>query len=163
MDLPGRVIHVRRRCPRCPRASPRLLREAPKSDAGYRDVPIVEPLDDVLADPFASLPPGQEYPTGTGALMNRSDVYQRVWYPAREAAGYPRLRFHDLRHTAASLLPFSGAKLSELKEILGHSQIAHTVDLYGHLVPGRLDDIRDRYTAAILDAVGDAGLRRRAS
>lgn len=166
VDLAARVIHVQATLSEVTARTPRLLREPPKSDAGYRDVPIVEPLAEVLTDHLDALPPAQEYlfTTGTGALMNRSDVYQRVWYPTREAAGYPRLRFHDLRHTAASLLlAFSGAKLSELKEILGHSQIAHTVDLYGHLVPGRLDDIRDRYTAAIRDAVGDAGLRRRAS
>lgn len=163
VDLPGRVIHVQATLSEVNRREPRLLREPPKSDAGYRDVPIVEPLADVLRVHLDSLPPARQYlfTTGRGALMSRSDVYQRVWYPTREAAGYPRLRFHDLRHTAASLLlAFSGAKLSELKEILGHSQIAHTVDLYGHLVPGRLDDIRDRYTAAIRGALEvEAGQR----
>lgn len=166
VDLLGRVIHVQATLSEVTGRKPRLLREPPKSDAGYRDVPIVEPLAEVLTEYIDALPPTQEYlfTTSTGALMNRSDVYQRVWYPTRDAAGYPRLRFHDLRHTAASLLlAFSGAKLSELKEILGHSQIAHTVDLYGQMVPGRLDDIRDRYTAAIREAVGDDGLRRRAS
>jgi integrase len=41
-------------------------------------------------------------------------------------------RFHDLRHTAASLLLAQGATLHEVKEILGHSQIALTANLYGH-------------------------------
>lgn len=84
----------------------------------------------MLVAHLVALPPERQYlfTTGRGALMSRSDVYQRVWYPTREAAGYPQLRFHDLRHTAASLLlAFSGAKLSERKKILGHSQIAHTV------------------------------------
>jgi hypothetical protein len=52
-------------------------------------------------------------------------------------------------------LTSSDAKLSELKEILGHSQIAHTVDLYGHLVPGRLDAIRDRFGTALREAIDD--------
>ena len=43
-----------------------------------------------------------------------------------------RKRFHDLRHTAASLLLAQGATLHEVKEILGHSQIALTANLYGH-------------------------------
>jgi integrase len=43
-----------------------------------------------------------------------------------------RRRFHDLRHTAASLLIAQGATLHEVKEILGHAQIRLTADLYGH-------------------------------
>ena len=58
--------------------------------------------------------------------------------------------FHELRHTAASLLlAHAKASLAELKVILGHSQIAHTVDIYGHLVPGRLDAIRETFAAAV--------------
>jgi integrase len=45
----------------------------------------------------------------------------------------PHHRFHDLRHTAASLLLAQGCTLHTVKEILGHSQIALTADLYGHL------------------------------
>jgi len=76
-----------------------------------------------------------------------------------EFGGYPLAKIHphhvrswvaDLRHTAASLLlAYSGAELAELKFILGHSQIAHTVDLYGHLVPGRLEGLRATFDAAV--------------
>jgi integrase len=57
-------------------------------------------------------------------------------------------RFHDLRHTAATLLLAQGATLHDVKEILGHSQIRLTADLYGHLymdakreVISKMDDI----------------------
>ncbi len=73
--------------------------------------------------------------------------------PAAPPAGRPALTFHDLRHTAASLLlAHSGAELAELKFVLGHSQIAHTVDLYGHLVPGRLEGLRATFDAAVTAA-----------
>lgn len=49
-----------------------------------------------------------------------------------DALKIARHRFHDLRHTAASLLLAQGASLHEVKEILGHSQIRLTSDLYGH-------------------------------
>src|SRR6266404_5821211 len=45
----------------------------------------------------------------------------------------PHHRFHDLRHTAASLLLAQGCTLHTVQKILGHSQIALTSDLYGHL------------------------------
>ncbi|OCW85086.1 hypothetical protein A8M60_07385 [Nocardia farcinica] len=45
----------------------------------------------------------------------------RWYYPAREAAGRPDLRFHDLRHTGAVLAAQTGATLAELMERLGHS------------------------------------------
>ncbi len=55
-----------------------------------------------------------------------------------------RRRFHDLRHTAASLLLAQGATLHEVKEILGHSQIALTANLYGHAYTSVLQATVDR-------------------
>jgi integrase len=52
--------------------------------------------------------------------MQPSTLY-KVWYPAREAAGRPDLRFHDLRHTGATLAAATGATLAELMARLGHS------------------------------------------
>lgn len=51
---------------------------------------------------------------------------------ARKAAGLA-VRFHDLRHTFASLLIQAGGSLSTVQELMGHSTIAITKDLYGHL------------------------------
>jgi integrase len=47
-----------------------------------------------------------------------------------------RVRFHDLRHTFASLLLQNGESLVYVKDQMGHSSINVTVDIYGHLVPG---------------------------
>jgi integrase len=46
------------------------------------------------------------------------------------------VRFHDLRHTFASLLIQQGEGLPYIRDQLGHSSIQVTVDIYGHLVPG---------------------------
>ena len=43
------------------------------------------------------------------------------------------IRFHDLRHTCASLLLANGVPMEQVKEWLGHSEISTTVDVYGHL------------------------------
>jgi len=60
----------------------------------------------------------------------------RVFLKLLEKAGLRRIRFHDLRHTYASLLIQNGESLVYVKEQLGHSSIKITVDVYGHLVPG---------------------------
>lgn len=51
-----------------------------------------------------------------------------------KAAGVPHVRFHDLRHSAASLLIAEGVELVEVSMLLGHSELRVTADLYTHLV-----------------------------
>jgi integrase len=48
-------------------------------------------------------------------------------------AKLPRMRFHDLRHSAASLLLASGVELAEVSMLLGHSELRVTMDFYAHL------------------------------
>ena len=48
----------------------------------------------------------------------------------------PHIRFHDIRHTFASLLLQQGESLHYVKEQMGHASIQTTVDIYGHIVPG---------------------------
>jgi integrase len=158
IDLPGRRRSVRATLTEVSGRSPRLLREEPKSRAGYRQVPIVEALAVRLEAHLDALGPTDEdvvFASPVGTLMSKSNFYRDAWLPTRAAAARENLTFHDLRHTAASLLlAHSGAELAELKFVLGHSQIAHTVDLYGHLVPGRLEGLRSTFDAAVQAARG---------
>lgn len=50
-------------------------------------------------------------------------------------AGLPIVRFHDLRHTAATLLLSQGTHPKVVQELLGHSQISLTLDTYSHVLP----------------------------
>jgi integrase len=58
----------------------------------------------------------------SGEQLASSTLY-RWYYPARTAAGRPDLRWHDLRHTGATLAAATGATLSELMVRLGHSTV----------------------------------------
>ena len=49
--------------------------------------------------------------------------------------GLPSLRFHDLRHTAATLLLARGVHIKVVSEMLGHSDVAITLRVYGHVLP----------------------------
>ena len=103
--------------------TPRLRREEPKSRAGYRQVPIVEALAVRLQAHLATLGPTDEgavFASPVGTWMSKSNFYRDAWKPTRTAAGREDFTFHDLRHTAASLLlAHSGAELAELKFVLG--------------------------------------------
>lgn len=51
-------------------------------------------------------------------------------------AGLPPIRFHDLRHTAASIMLNRNIPVLTVSRILGHSKPSVTLDIYGHLIPG---------------------------
>jgi len=102
------------------------------------------------------------HPNKAGKPIDALNLLHRVWHPLLDKAGLRRIRFHDLRHTYASLLIQRGESLAYVKEQLGHSSIQVTVDLYGHLVPGTNRGAVDRLAAATgcnLYATGDEVLR----
>ncbi len=76
------------------------------------------------------------FPNGEGKPLEYYNVRHRHFEKCLEAATLRRIRFHDLRHTFASLLIQNGESLAYVKEQCGHSSIKVTVDIYGHLVPG---------------------------
>jgi integrase len=59
----------------------------------------------------------------------------RDYYPLLARAGLPRIRFHDLRHSTASLLIRLGVPSKIVSDILGHSSIEVTNDTYTHIEP----------------------------
>ena len=63
-------------------------------------------------------------------------------------AGIENLRFHDLRHTFASLMLLRGAKPKVISEALGHSSVAFTMDVYGNIIEGMQSE-----AMALLDEV----------
>lgn len=74
------------------------------------------------------------FPSSIGTLMNRDNLRSR-FKRLLEAAGLPEIRFHDLRHTAASLMLNNGVPLIVVSKRLGHAQPSITLDVYGHQIP----------------------------
>ena len=67
------------------------------------------------------------------------------------SASLPAIRFHDLRHSCASLLLAQRVATRVIMDILGHSQISTTMDLYGHIFPAahqEAADLMDRILTA---------------
>ncbi|HLZ07240.1 MAG TPA: site-specific integrase, partial [Chloroflexota bacterium] len=70
----------------------------------------------------------------------RGNLVRRSFEPLLKTAKLPRIRFHDLRHTAATLLLSQGTHPKVVQERLGHATIAMTLDVYSHLLPSMQRD-----------------------
>jgi integrase len=79
---------------------------------------------------------GLVFATGIGTLLSRQNLTQRSFRPLLAKAGLPRIRFHDLRHTCATILLSKGVHAKFVQELLGHATIAITLDTYSHVLPG---------------------------
>ena len=90
---------------------------------------------------------GLVFATTIGTPMEPSNVVGRSFKPMLEAAGLPDIRFHDLRHTCATLMLGEGVHPKVAQERMGHSAIAVTMNTYSHVMP----DVQDQ-AAAALDA-----------
>jgi integrase len=95
-------------------------------------------------------PDGLVFPVERDGAIRRSNFTPRVWIPATRAAGVEGLRFHDLRHTAATLAVAAGASTRELMVRMGHSSSAAALR-YQHVMAGR-----DAAIAAALDELVQA-------
>jgi integrase len=76
-----------------------------------------------------------------GTPLNRHNVNYRSFKPLLECAALPNIRFHDLRHTCATLLLSRGVHPKFVQELLGHATIAITLDTYSHVLPGMGDQV----------------------
>lgn len=76
---------------------------------------------------------GLVFSNEVGAPANRDRLIARSFNPLLAQAGLPRIRFHDLRHTAATLLLAQGVHPKIASEMLGHANIAVTLDRYSHV------------------------------
>ncbi len=75
-----------------------------------------------------------------GEPLRGTHVQQRNFVALLKRAGLPIIRFHDLRHTAATLLLLQGINPKVVSELLGHSQVGITLGLYSHVLPDMQQD-----------------------
>ena len=123
----------------------------PKSEAGVREVVLpdgvrdefVAHLDQMPTSPETLLFPGSR----SGRHMMPSTLY-RVFYPAREQIGLPALRWHDLRHFAATTASSSGASLADVQKYLGHSTVSAAMK-YQHAARGSSQQIAGRMAEVV--------------
>lgn len=146
IDLDNEIIHIDRGVVRlrgelkdAVRLPGTFVIGTPKTESSVRGVDIPPHLIPALRDHLDTLPAGPDallFPAAEGGGSMAPSTLYKVYYPAREKAGRPDLRFHDLRHTGAVLTASTGATLKELMERLGHSTPAAALR-YQHAAAGR--------------------------
>lgn len=89
-----------------------------------------------------------------GEPINYSKMVQRQFLPALRAADLPKVRFHDLRHTYASLMINQGENIKYIQTQLGHSSPMVTLNVYTHLMKPTNQDGACRLENAIFGGTG---------
>jgi integrase len=148
VDLENAVVSVRRTLTR---SGGKVAFGEPKTNKSRRTIRItvqaVEALRSHLERQLADIEilgdryqdQGLVFTTDTGAPINPSNLRQRSFTPLLKRAGLSHMRFHDLRHTCATLLLSRGVHPKFVQELLGHATIAVTLDTYSHVMPSMGD------------------------
>src|SRR5829696_7863175 len=137
VDLAGARIYV---VEQVAEVAGKFIVSPPKTAAGQRVVVLpavaVTALAEHLEEYAAAEPEGLVFRSGRGTYLQRSNFSRLVWRPAVQQLGLDGLRFHDLRHTAATLAAAAGATTRELMERMGHTWSAVALR-YQHVMADR--------------------------
>jgi integrase len=148
VDLEGGVLRVRRTLTR---AKGTYTLGEPKTARSRRSVRLTEMAVEALRTHLARQleeidrvgspykDEGLVFATEKGTLVNPTNLRRRSFTPLLERAGLPQVRFHDLRHTCATLLLTKNVNPKVVSEMLGHASISITLDTYSHVLPNMQD------------------------
>jgi integrase len=124
----------------------------PKTKTSRRKIDLAPELIRALKRWKLACPRGEldlVFPTSIGTIDSADNMIKRRFFPALKAAGLPKIRFHDLRHTYASLLIDQGEHPKYIQTQMGHSSIKVTMDTYGHLMKNVNQEAASRLGAGI--------------
>ncbi|MBC2713530.1 MAG: site-specific integrase [Desulfosarcina sp.] len=129
----------------------------PKTKASYRRIDLGSTMMKQLKAWRLTCPPNDLdliFPSEKGSPLEANNVVTRYFRKAMKKAGLPRLRFHDLRHTYASLLIEQGENIKYIQSQLGHSSPTVTLNVYAHLMKPVNQASANRLENTIFEATG---------
>lgn len=131
VDLKNGILHIRRQIMR---QSGAVVEAQMKTKKAYRSIAIPADAVEVLKTQQEKIGCGSEYvfPSPTGGLIS-SDSVLHMLQRVLKRAGLERVRFHDLRHTFATLALQNGVDVKTVSGMLGHHSAGFTLDTYAHV------------------------------
>ena len=93
------------------------------------------------------------FPSFVGTPVTASNI-RRAFRKLLKVSGLPKIRFHDLRHTAASLMLNHGIPVLIVSKRLGHSKPSITIDVYGHIIPSKQEEAAQLMDNLMSDELG---------
>jgi integrase len=94
------------------------------------------------------VPTARLFSSPQGGVLRYQNFLRRVWRPAVRAAGLGSITIHQLRHFCVSVMIAEGATALDIMKQVGHENIETTYNVYGHLMPGRQEDLAERLDGA---------------
>jgi len=94
------------------------------------------------------------FPNKAGNPINHNNMYYHLFEPALKKAGLGKVRFHDLRHTYASLLIEQGENIKYIQTQLGHSNPTVTLNVYAHLMRPYNQESAQRLENSVFKSTG---------
>lgn len=135
--------------------------DTPKTLSSLRTIPLPKPLLEELeahrirqeqhrrwhaGENWKNM--GLVFTTECGTPLDKGNVLNRIFFPARDKAGLPKtLRFHDLRGTAATLACQAGANIRDVQGMLGHTTARLTLEVYAKTTPDSMRDMVNKMEA----------------
>jgi integrase len=144
IDSKQNMLQVRRIFSRA--KGKRYVEAEPKTEKSRRSIVLPTIIVDLLKhhrtnQQIAKLQAGENWQehdlvfcTALGTPLNPNKVLERFKTVLKKAS-LPDIRFHDLRHSAATMLFAMGVHPKVVQELLGHNQISMTMDIYSHVLP----------------------------
>jgi integrase len=160
IDFAGGALQVRRKIARI--TGKGFVVSEPKTAKSRRKIPLAPRTLEVLKRHRASQnaqrlalgdaweDQGWLFANAVGKPLDVGNLIRRSFQPLLKKANLPPIRFHDLRHSCATLLLVMGVHPKVIQERLGHSQIAVTLDTYSHVLPSLQEDAAQRLDALLL-------------
>ena len=87
---------------------------------------------------------GLVFPNTLGGYADYTNLMSRHFKPLLRRAGLPDIRFHELRHTCATLMLAVGTNPKVVQETLGHTNVSVTLNIYSHLLPNMQDEVAEK-------------------
>lgn len=130
----------------------------PKSRTSRRKINLAPELVHELKKWQLACPPTAldlVFPSVTGDPEHGSNMLKGRFFPAFRRSKLPKIRFHNLRHTYASLLIDQGKNPKYIQNQLGHSSIQVTMDIYGRLLKNVNQEAASRLGKVVLGSTGE--------